>query len=136
MTPPLGTSMSALAIACSKARAMPCLDRVEHQRVPIVSCQQRSSPGLFQRPIALLIPIEPSAVMSLVLISLLSSSDKATQFDIKCSITPLWVERKRLPSCASPAHSTKSKIHLRQALSARILERNWNVKRLGASASD
>ena len=94
ITPFVGPWISALAIAWSRAIEASFRDLLAHNELSITSCQCGRYLGLFHRIVALLIPIELRATMSLFSMSLLSASDKAVQSAMGRSITRLQPGRK------------------------------------------
>jgi len=94
MTPFRGPCISALAIACSKARDTSFRDILAHHGVSSMSCQWGSGPGIFHRTVAALIPLEFRAATILASMSFLSSLDKAVQSCMVWSITRLHPRRK------------------------------------------
>ena len=95
MMPFIGACKSALAIACSKARATSFRDMLPHHGVSSMSCQWGSGPGMFHRAFATLIPIEFRAATIWASMFLISSSDRAVQSCMAWSITRLRRGRKR-----------------------------------------
>ena len=87
MTAFIGACISALAIACSKARDTSRRDLSAHHEVWIISCQCGSCAGIFHRLTPPFIPMELSALIILFSMSRLSSSYKLVQSCMKGSIT-------------------------------------------------